>query len=87
LSEIPKDELEFFDSVLEAEIKQIQNVDNSISTILAKALNKLVEKVPDNNQLKSIGKSLIKDLNKLDPSKLSYVSQAIGWVNGGKEKS
>lgn len=84
LKQIPNSEIKFIDYVLRKEIEQIQIVDNSVSAVLDKALNKLLEKIPNDKQLKSIGKSLIKDLNKLEPSKLSYVSQAMGWL---KEKS
>lgn len=82
LNKIPQKELDFFEEVLSSEIQQIKEVDNSISSVLNKALNKLVEKIPDNKQLKSLGKSLIKDIDKLDPNKLSYMSSAIGWING-----
>lgn len=85
LSQIPHEEFYFFDEVINKEIEQIQMVGNGVSSILAKTLNKIVEKLPDQKSLAKLIKNLPKQINKIDPDKLKYVSDAIGWNNGVKK--
>lgn len=82
IKQIPVDEINFIDYVLEREIEQILNLDNSIEIIVGKALNKLIEKLPDEKGMNKLIKDLPKQINKIDPSKLQYITKAIGWNNG-----
>jgi hypothetical protein len=86
LENISPDELYFFDEVILHETQQLFRVENSVSNVLAKTLNTLIEKIPDQKSLAKLIKDLPKQINKIDQSKLKYVSEAIGW-NNGKEKS
>ena len=82
INQIPEEEINFIDYVLEKEITQIQAVDNSIEMVLAKTLNKIVNKLPDEKGMTKIVKSLPKEINKIDPAKLQYITKAIGWNTG-----
>jgi len=71
LDKINKDEIIFIDDVLNFEIKQINNIDNSLQGVLSKSLNHLIEKIPDEKAIKSLSKSIVKDINKLDAGKIN----------------
>lgn len=58
---------------------------NSLEGIIAKAINKLIDKLPDEKSMNKIIKDLPKQINKIDPEKLKYISEAIGWNNGIKK--
>lgn len=86
LDEIPQEELDFFDNVIEQEIQQIREVDNSFQNVITKSLNNLINRLPDEKGMAKLIKDLPKSINKIDPEKLSYLTQAIGF-NNGKHKS
>jgi len=68
LNNIPLDELNFIDEIIEKEINQIMIVDNGISTIISKNLNK----------------DLPKMINKINPDNLKFVAETIRFNNGLK---
>jgi YesN/AraC family two-component response regulator len=82
LKNINPAEIEFITDCINEKIEEIYKVDNSLQGIVSQGLNKLLDKIPNDKQLKSLGKSLIKDINKLDPEKYSYITQAMGWISG-----
>jgi hypothetical protein len=82
LNNIDKEELMFFDVVLRQEIKQIKELDNSIQGVLAKGLNKLIEKLPDEKGIAKIIKDLPKQINKINPDKMQFIKNALDWNNG-----
>lgn len=86
IDKICKKEIEFIDNILKKEIEQVLTIDNGIGSILAKTLNRIVEKLPDEKGIKSLLKDLPKQINKINPEKLKYVSEAIGWNNGVKKE-
>ena len=86
LKAIPESEINFIDYVLRKEIEQIQLVDNSLASVVSKSLNKIMEKIPDQKGIAKLIKELPKQFNKLDSSKLKYLTDAIGW-NKGKENA
>jgi len=50
-------------------------IGNSIESIIASRLDKLIDKLPTDKQLKSLSKSLVKDLNKLDWNQLPLLKE------------
>jgi len=79
-------EKEFIDYVLRKEIEQIQLVDNSLASVVNKQLNKLIAILPDQKGLAKLIKELPKQINKIDQSKLKFITDAIGWKNSGTEE-
>lgn len=69
---------------VETEIENIKLRNNSLESIVAKGLNKIIEKLPDKKQIRSLSKSLIKDINKLEPEKLKYVNEMVDIIKNGK---
>ena len=82
LNNIPSNELDFYDKILNQEINQIIKLDNSIESIVAKVLNQLLIKLPDEKGMNKLIKDLPKQLNKINSEKLKYITQAIGWNKG-----
>lgn len=82
IEQIPKSELDFIYNILEKEIEQIQLVDNSISVVISNVLNTIIDKLPDEKGMTKLIKDLPKQINKINPEKLSFLSSAIDWNNG-----
>jgi len=82
INSIDIDELNFINKLVEDELEQMIKIENSIEGIIAKGLNKLIEKIPDEKKIKSLSKNLIKDLNKLDMSKFSELKDVFNTVKG-----
>lgn len=82
LSKIDKDEKIFIDEVIEREIKQRMETVNSFANIIGNKLQQLIDKIPNDKQLKSLSKSLIKDINKLDWDKVPMLKQMWLTANG-----
>ena len=80
------DELDFIYDLIHVELKQKVEIGNSLSNVLAVNLQKLVEKIPTDKQLKGLSKSLVKDLNKFDWNKIPELKDIFKTVNGGKAK-
>jgi len=78
LNLIPESEIKFIDCVLQKEIEQIQLVENSMVSIVNQALNKLVEKIPDQKGLVKLIKELPKQFNKISPDSLKNLGKAMG---------
>ena len=93
LDQIPINEVEFILDLVDFELAQIVKLNNSIEGILANKLDKLIEKLPTDKQIKSLSKSLVKDINKLDWDKIPMLkdmwnvaigNQSEGEINGQK---
>jgi len=57
---------------------------NSIESIISNNLNKLIEKIPTDKQLKQLSKSLIKDINKMNWDKIPMLQQMFETAQGKK---
>jgi len=84
LNSIPESEKEFIDYVLQKEIEQIQLVDNSLASVVSKQLSKLVEKLPDSNEINKMIPKLSKQINKISPDSFKFLTDAMGWSKNGK---
>lgn len=82
ISLICQDDIDFIDCMIDEEIRQIQTIDNSVSSVVAKALNKIVNKLPNNKDISKLIKDLPKTINKINPDKLKFVKDAISFNNG-----
>lgn len=61
---------------------RIENViKDGIDELLAR-LDEFIKKLPEKDQWGNIGKDVVDTVNNLNPSKLKFISQAIGWNNG-----
>ena len=81
---IPESEKAFFNNVLQKEIEQIYQVDNSFANVVSKQLNKLVEKLPDSKEINKMIPKLSKQINNISPSSFKFLTDAIGWSKGDK---
>jgi len=79
---IPESEKTFIDNVLQKEIEQIQIVDNSLTSVISKQLSRLVEKLPDSNEINKMIPKLSKQINKISPDSFKFLTDAIGWKRG-----
>lgn len=81
LNQIPITEVEFILDLVDCELAQIIKLNNSIEGILASKLDKVVERLPNSKELKSLSKSIIKDINKLDQNKIADLKEIFSKVN------
>jgi len=72
---IPDSEVNFIVDLVDSELDQIVKIGNSLERILAINLRKVVDKIPNNKELKSLSKSLVKDINKMDWDKIPMLKQ------------
>lgn len=86
LNNMTRSERFFIEDMISKNIKQRVAIENSIEGILVKGINKLVEKIPTDKQLKSLSKSLLKDFNKLDMSKVAELKDVFNTINKEKVK-
>jgi len=82
LDQIPINEVEFILDLVDFELAQIVKLNNSIEGILASKLDKLIDKLPTDKQIKSLSKSLVKDVNKLDWDKVPMLKEIWMTANG-----
>jgi len=86
LDQIPINEVEFILDLVDFELAQIVKLNNSIEGILASKLDKLIEKLPTDKQIKSLSKSLVKDINKLDWDKIPMLRDMYQYANGNQSE-
>jgi len=84
ITNISESEIKFIDNVLQKEIEQIQLVDNSLASVVSKQLSKLVEKLPDSNEINKMIPKLSKQINKISPDSFKFLTDAMGWSKNGK---
>jgi Tfp pilus assembly protein PilO len=82
ITQIPESEIKFIDSVLNREIEQSLKLDNSLETIVANALNKFISQLPSDKELSKMLKSIPKEINRINPDSLKFLSDAINYNNG-----
>jgi hypothetical protein len=80
-----KDDLSALTLILESVLNEKIKYNNTLEGIIAKGINKLIDKLPDEKGMSKLIKDLPKQVNKIDPSKLKYVSDIVGWNNGTKK--
>ncbi len=83
LNQIPISEVEFILDLVDCELAQIVKLNNSIEGILANKLDKLIDKLPTDKQIKSLSKSLVKDVNKLDWDKVPMLKEI--WMTANSK--
>lgn len=81
LKEIAFGEWTLLNDVIDKEIEQKIKLNNSIEGIVNSNLQKLIEKLPSDKQLKSLSKSLAKDLNTFDWNKIPELKEIFKTVN------
>jgi hypothetical protein len=85
---IPKKEYEQVDEFLYDSIREIKYKNNSIEAIIAKNLTRFIDiidkRLPDGKEIKSMAKSLVKDINKMDWSKVPQLKQMYDYATSGK---
>lgn len=72
------EDYEYLIGLLDKEIKQKVEINNSISAVLAKTLNKIVEKLPDQKGIQKMINSIPKAINKIDKTNLEAITSALG---------
>jgi len=70
VSKIPPSEYTFIEDIINSEIRQINDVGNSIENIIAQGISLLSEKMPDEKGIKNIIRTLGKEVNKISPDSL-----------------
>lgn len=80
-----KDDLLILRELLESVLNEKIKYNNTLEGVIAKGINKLIEKLPDEKGMSKLIKDLPKQVNKVDPDKLKYLSEVIGWNNGTKK--
>lgn len=73
--------IDYLDKTLNEKIKY----NNSLEGIVAKGINRLIDKLPDEKGMSKLIKDLPKQINKIDPNNLKFVSDIVGWNNGTKK--
>ena len=82
IKNIPDSELNFIDEMVGCELNQRIKISNSLESIVAKGMNKLIGKIPTDKELKSLSKSLIKDINKMNWDKVPILKEMWLTANG-----
>jgi len=75
IKNINEKEIEFINDLLYDELKQVLQIGNSIEGIIAKGLNKLIEKIPDEKGLNKMMSNMSKNLNKIKPENLNMMKE------------
>ncbi len=65
---------------VETEIQNIKLRNNSLESIVAKGLNKVVNTLPNDKQIKSIIRTASKEFQKFDPSKMKEIQEMMKVV-------
>jgi len=82
IEEIDREEYWFITETIDEIVEQKIKIHNSIENMINKGINVLIQKLPTNKELKSLIKSTIKDINKLDVDKLPMVKQLLDVAQG-----
>ena len=84
---ISEDEYKQFVGFVEEILAQEMKLRNSIEGIVSSGINKLIDKIPTDKQLKSLAKSLVKDMKGFNWDSLPMLKEIYQSLNGelGKE--
>ena len=75
-------EVQFIKNCLEEQIIENNRVNNSIAGVVGGALNRLINKLPDEEGMKQLLQDMFVGLKNVDPNNLKMLAQAIGFNNG-----
>lgn len=81
LNLINTDEKVFIKKCIEEQIQENHIVNNSLGAILSKALDKLIERIPTDEAMKSVTKELVDNLKKINPENLKLLAQVVKFNN------
>ncbi len=84
IKKIDNEELHHIYEFLYDELQQKIEIGNSLANIVAIGITKLIDKFPNDKQIKSLSKSLVKDLNNFDWSKIPMLKQIYDTAQGKK---
>jgi len=82
VEQIPEDELWIVQNLLDDEIEQKIDLENSIEALVAKGINALIEKMPTNTQLRNLVKLFGKEFKDFDVEKLQVIGDMAGKLKG-----
>jgi len=75
IKNIMYDELDFIYNMIEDELDQQIKIVNSLESVLANGINKLIDKIPDEKSMNKLINNLPKVLNKIKPENLEILKQ------------
>lgn len=75
LVQIPDKEKHFIYDAIYEMIEQKMKVNNSVEVVLAKGIQKLIDKIPDEKDIKKIMNELPKMINKIKPENLQIIKE------------
>ena len=81
IKHIDSDELDFIEYMVENELEQQIKIGNSLESVIAKGLNKLIEKIPDEKSMNKLINNIPKVLNKVNPENLNILKDFMGQQN------
>lgn len=81
---IPESEIDFITNAVSIAIQEKKEINNSVSAVLAKTLNKIALSLPDEKGMQKIINSIPKAINKIDKENLSAITSALGGKKLGE---
>jgi len=81
IKHIDSDELDFIYNMVEDELEQQIIIGNSLESVIAKGLNKLIEKIPDEKSMNKLINNLPKSINKIKPENLAVLKGIFNQQN------
>ena len=82
---INSNDVQILEQMIDTSLDEYVRSNNSLEGVIANSIDKLIERLPDEKNMNKLIKDLPKQINKIDPEKLKYVSEVIGWNKGNKE--
>lgn len=79
---IPKSEITFLTTALEHKIQSTLANENSLSSVVNKFLDGLLNRIPDGTQMEDILAKIPETLGKLDPKNMEILKSALGNLQG-----
>jgi hypothetical protein len=86
LNRIDDCEISFINEMINKEIEQRIRMGNSIESIIASRLDKLIDKVPDQKSIKKILNDIPKSVNKIKPENLEIIKGILNKQGDGVGK-
>lgn len=75
----------FIENMVDKNIEQEMKINNSLENIIANKLDKAIEKLPTNKEIRRIMNDIPKAINKIDPTNLEILKGIIGNQSEGEE--
>lgn len=73
LKKMDKEEFLFYEKTIKQELRQIKEIDNSISGVLSNLLGKFIEKIPDSERINDMLPKLSEELGKISPETIDFL--------------